>query len=156
MDVGVIEEVAPPGMEYHEEADLRPKVFRIPGDCRQGLGGGTKEGVVALALVGECEMAKVSGEGEHHVKILDVEEVRSLPLEPLRLPRSLTLWAMAIAAGVVRDLLVTTALATPLMAAKGFGATESDVSECSPLLSRERSEERRVGKECRSRWSPYH
>src|SRR3989449_4303389 len=24
------------------------------------------------------------------------------------------------------------------------------------VLSRERSEERRVGKECRSRWSPYH
>ena len=25
-----------------------------------------------------------------------------------------------------------------------------------PVLSRRRSEERRVGKECRSRWSPYH
>src|SRR2546430_13625600 len=25
-----------------------------------------------------------------------------------------------------------------------------------PLFERERSEERRVGKECRSRWSPYH
>src|SRR2546430_9507351 len=25
-----------------------------------------------------------------------------------------------------------------------------------PTLDRERSEERRVGKECRSRWSPYH
>ena len=28
---------------------------------------------------------------------------------------------------------------------------------CNPLLrSHDRSEERRVGKECRSRWSPYH
>src|SRR3712207_3771493 len=26
----------------------------------------------------------------------------------------------------------------------------------SPIFSRPRSEERRVGKECRSRWSPYH
>ena len=26
----------------------------------------------------------------------------------------------------------------------------------SPLLAQMRSEERRVGKECRSRWSPYH
>ena len=25
-----------------------------------------------------------------------------------------------------------------------------------PILERYRSEERRVGKECRSRWSPYH
>ena len=29
-------------------------------------------------------------------------------------------------------------------------------SGCCPILSRNRSEERRVGKECRSRWSPYH
>src|SRR5713226_10726887 len=30
------------------------------------------------------------------------------------------------------------------------------VQEESDLLQRQRSEERRVGKECRSRWSPYH
>src|SRR5258708_1481427 len=29
-------------------------------------------------------------------------------------------------------------------------------SELAPLYSVKRSEERRVGKECRSRWSPYH
>ena len=28
--------------------------------------------------------------------------------------------------------------------------------ECQELPYLERSEERRVGKECRSRWSPYH
>jgi len=28
--------------------------------------------------------------------------------------------------------------------------------DCLDRLARERSEERRVGKECRSRWSPYH
>ena len=27
---------------------------------------------------------------------------------------------------------------------------------CAPIIARTRSEERRVGKECRSRWSPYH
>src|SRR5260221_5415107 len=31
-----------------------------------------------------------------------------------------------------------------------------DGAEHHPLLGRCRSEERRVGKECRSRWSPYH
>src|SRR2546429_6754985 len=34
---------------------------------------------------------------------------------------------------------------------KGAGTTELE-----PVASRVRSEERRVGKECRSRWSPYH
>ena len=31
-----------------------------------------------------------------------------------------------------------------------------DLEEEHPELVRSRSEERRVGKECRSRWSPYH
>ena len=31
-----------------------------------------------------------------------------------------------------------------------------DVDDIDRYLSGERSEERRVGKECRSRWSPYH
>ena len=33
---------------------------------------------------------------------------------------------------------------------------EDDTKEIRFSLNMERSEERRVGKECRSRWSPYH
>ena len=32
----------------------------------------------------------------------------------------------------------------------------SDIETSTPAASTVRSEERRVGKECRSRWSPYH
>src|SRR3712207_7721975 len=32
----------------------------------------------------------------------------------------------------------------------------NDVSQMRPAIDAVRSEERRVGKECRSRWSPYH
>src|SRR5258708_29145794 len=35
-------------------------------------------------------------------------------------------------------------------------ASEHPLERLSPLWSGNRSEERRVGKECRSRWSPYH
>src|SRR3712207_6949892 len=42
----------------------------------------------------------------------------------------------------------------------GYGHTFHDIVEpvfgTEPLAWRPRSEERRVGKECRSRWSPYH
>ena len=63
------------------------------------------------------------------------------------------------------------ALETALAYAKGIGATRSGVLQTSfqeetetDLFGEqavlcggaERSEERRVGKECRSRWSPYH
>src|SRR3712207_8304654 len=38
----------------------------------------------------------------------------------------------------------------------GLLGSEYYVSRLSMFESNERSEERRVGKECRSRWSPYH
>ena len=37
-----------------------------------------------------------------------------------------------------------------------FLSTMSDFKKKAKLLNMPRSEERRVGKECRSRWSPYH
>ena len=40
--------------------------------------------------------------------------------------------------------------------ASNFVATKGKLWTCSQALPAERSEERRVGKECRSRWSPYH
>ena len=46
---------------------------------------------------------------------------------------------------------------------KTFPFTSKDIDEAearllrfAPYISDDRSEERRVGKECRSRWSPYH
>ena len=48
----------------------------------------------------------------------------------------------------------------PLLKITSYGGAEIIVTPEHPLLTLnkklERSEERRVGKECRSRWSPYH
>ena len=41
-------------------------------------------------------------------------------------------------------------------AAEALFYSQSGVSRMISDLEAERSEERRVGKECRSRWSPYH
>src|SRR3989454_12547601 len=50
---------------------------------------------------------------------------------------------------------VTTETANLAVTLQAGGA---DVALCAsnPLSTQDRSEERRVGKECRSRWSPYH
>ena len=40
--------------------------------------------------------------------------------------------------------------------AKKIGAAKKAGEDATELLKEGRSEERRVGKECRSRWSPYH
>ena len=39
---------------------------------------------------------------------------------------------------------------------ESFGALENDGTVTASAAAYQRSEERRVGKECRSRWSPYH
>ena len=46
-------------------------------------------------------------------------------------------------------------LATSLFATSKDLTKELKIKQNSPI-KKERSEERRVGKECRSRWSPYH
>src|SRR2546426_370217 len=70
-----------------------------------------------------------------------------------------TLWEALVAQKVVNDDQILTALSTR------FRLKLADVKDVDPgikekvpeqLARRYRSEERRVGKECRSRWSPYH
>src|SRR5688572_32559504 len=63
----------------------------------------------------------------------------------------------------IRDLTVTgvQTCALPISGCGRFGGCERNVAPLdfavgSPQQVQFRSEERRVGKECRSRWSPYH
>src|SRR5215203_6772410 len=59
----------------------------------------------------------------------------------------------------IRDIGVTGVQTCALPISSGANVTELDDSrprQFSGTLTWKRSEERRVGKECRSRWSPYH
>ena len=49
-----------------------------------------------------------------------------------------------------------TAAITAVLAARVAGNTATDFANIDKAPEERRSEERRVGKECRSRWSPYH
>src|SRR2546430_12699224 len=52
---------------------------------------------------------------------------------------------------ILRSMALGRSFEQALGEAKALGVAETD-----PSLDVDRSEERRVGKECRSRWSPYH
>ena len=60
----------------------------------------------------------------------------------------------AVGAEEARDLPGGDAHVQPIQGAGGAGATAKGLGQA--LNVDDRSEERRVGKECRSRWSPYH
>src|SRR5256885_15305575 len=78
----------------------------------------------------------------------------------------LTVWAafaanaqpfLALGAGLVATIILTTAIAgvCPLYTRLGIDTRPRRPAR-PPVAFPQRSEERRVGKECRSRWSPYH
>src|SRR5690554_111798 len=56
----------------------------------------------------------------------------------------------------LNDVQIYPTMKKPLKISIGVGGTESSVIRAAKLGIPMRSEERRVGKECRSRWSPYH
>src|SRR3989442_10726141 len=92
-------------------------------------------------------------QAEDGIRDADVTGVQTcaLPISPtaeqsMRLPKS----------GLIPWLLMA---ATPVLAQINAGtlpATASPPFKVSKVAQFDRSEERRVGKECRSRWSPYH
>jgi hypothetical protein len=51
---------------------------------------------------------------------------------------------------------ISTAAAAPSSAPNDFAYGRVVQPNATAVVQRVRSEERRVGKECRSRWSPYH
>src|ERR1051326_8286956 len=60
--------------------------------------------------------------------------------------------------GIVKSIYLGSAAPAQAMFAtpKLDGFSSAGVYEYDPAKAKQRSEERRVGKECRSRWSPYH
>ena len=111
----------------------------------------------------EVACAKVDADPEHHLSNRTTVADRGHSGDVRRCPNVILLrcsydvrpifeLGSGKAAPVKRD--------TPLVVAMPVGADGPQVFEVVPaifdLLAALRSEERRVGKECRSRWSPYH
>ena len=54
------------------------------------------------------------------------------------------------------DVVIVAGARTPMTRCSGAFKDVSAIDLCAHAAKEARSEERRVGKECRSRWSPYH
>jgi hypothetical protein len=70
----------------------------IRGDGCQGLGRDTKENVVDHLLVLQSYCGDFFRDGEHNMKVRNVEKFRFAVLDPPGAGQRLTFWAMAIPA----------------------------------------------------------
>ena len=129
MQVGVMKQVLPPGVEDGEEADMGTEMLWIGGDGDQRFGGGAKEHVVDSFLVLQGNASELVGESEHDVEILYRQQFVFALLEPAGVVEPLALGTVAVAAGIVGDAGVSALaalfdVATQLGGAAGFNGTQ--------------------------------
>ena len=110
--MGMVHQVLSPGVPHGEEADLRAQVLGLRGDRAQRFGCRPEQDVVDDHLVLEGDDGDLVGHGENNMEVRHVEQFRPPVLEPLSPGQPLALRAVPVAAGVVRDALLATVIAT--------------------------------------------
>ena len=134
VEVGMVVQRLPPGMEDREETDVCAQMARIAGHGQEGLGHGLKEERIHHPRVLEREWAEGMREGKHHMDVGHVEQLRFAGREPGGLRPAWTLGAMAIATGVIGDLPVTTLVTLRRVPSKGRGPADRDRPEGTVLF----------------------
>jgi hypothetical protein len=123
MDMGVKTELLTPGVQHTEEADLCTQAERIASHFEKCLRTGTEQEIVEYLLVLQDQWRQPAGQCEHNVQVAGREKLSSTRRNPSFASRRLTLWAVPIAAAVIRDGAMTTAGALVDMAAECGGTT---------------------------------
>jgi hypothetical protein len=113
----------PPGTT---QADLGAQVLGVSRDGAQRLSGSPEQNVVDDLLVLQGNRGNGLRYGEDHVKIWGVEKLGLTVFQPLGPRQRLAFWAVAIAAAVVADALVVTAIAAFDMTTKRRSSTQFD------------------------------
>jgi hypothetical protein len=104
-DVGVwmVGQCRSPGVQHGGEPDAGAEVLGVGGDGDQGLGGGFEQQVIDDRLVVIGDVGDRSGQCEDDMEIMHGQEFGLAVGQPFLGSHGLALWAMPIAAGVVRD-----------------------------------------------------
>ena len=95
-----------PGVQHQGRTDLGAEVLRVGGNGRQGLRRHGEQQPIEHRLVGIGDGADRCRHGEHHVVVRHRQQLGLAVGEPLPGSRPLALRAMAVATGVVGDLVV--------------------------------------------------
>jgi hypothetical protein len=124
----MVHQILPPSVEHYQEANFGAEMFGIGRHFPERLCRRPKEDAVHDAFVLECQGTNCFGQGKHHVKIGDRQQLGLSRIQPGCAGCRLTLWTVAVAAGVVLDPLVSAVVAALHMSAQGRGAATDDRS----------------------------
>ena len=134
VQVRMVDEGLPPGVEHGEEPDAGPEEAGVGSHIEQRGGSGPKEQVVEDARMGKGDGSELVGQREDHVGIGHGEHIGLAPLEPVRLGTPLALGTVPVAARVVGDLAVAAVGAGIHVAPERRGAAPEDPVDDAALL----------------------
>ena len=126
-----------PGVQHGQHAGAGTQPIGIGGHLEHGLGGRPQQQVVDNPGIGQRERVEGIREREDEVEVRHGEQIGRVRLQPPGRSRGLAGRAVAVAAGVVGDLLMPTLGTTQDMTAQGRGAAGGQVVEGAALLGRQ-------------------
>jgi hypothetical protein len=132
------QDVLSPGVQHGSETDFRSQMPGSGGNLLQGPGGGSEQDIKEDGLVTESQRIQFVRQGEDDMEVGNRQERGQSFFEPIVAGDALALGTMAIAAGMVRDALVTAGVALVQMSAEGGGAALDDVAHHLSLRGRRR------------------
>jgi hypothetical protein len=134
MKMRMMVQVLSPGMEHRQKSDLSAEVFRVGANLEQRLRRGFEQTAVNQPLVLERQWAQCLRQREHHMKVLDRQELRLASFEPSRAAPAPARRAMAITAGAVGDRSLAALVALIDVAAESGSSAERNITKCTLLL----------------------
>src|SRR5262249_61154330 len=88
-------QVLSPGVQHHQYANDRPQPLRVGGHLAPRSGRAAHQQVIPDSGVGERQLADFGRQGEHHMMVLDRQQVLRLLIEPASAGQGLALGTVA-------------------------------------------------------------
>ena len=103
MHMGMQGELLTPGVQHAEETDFCTEMFGIARDFEKSFGTGAKQQAIEEFLILQHQGCQLRRKREDHVNVARWEKFLLTRGDPTVAGRGLTLRAVAVSAGVVRD-----------------------------------------------------
>lgn len=131
--MGMVDQIARPGMQDAHQADLATHETRIASQDLSGLSRSPEESVIEELLIPFCKDAQFRGDGEGQEKVWHAQQEFLLKLEPFLSSFLLAFGAVAIAAGMITVLNFTTSRASIELSTQGFRAAALNIPQSTAM-----------------------